>query len=706
MKRFFFLGVCLFMQQPLWGFDTISQAAAYADSMPEFPSIEKSNVLVTAFYGFHKKHAQSMISCLLEKIGIRKPQWSTRMLCSMLSPVVEALAGTPQIRIDAVPSEQFLVIGPLHGSFHSLVRILQEYKKQGYIDEELRISRLHTFLVVNGAIFLGAPYSLEVLTLLGSLIRKNPKTVMYLSNPVNVGQVDMREELSKRGCFSQECVELITQFFKKSPTTLVIGQGKKTKDEIIITASSNLSAYEGREPRTGAFIIPEDRLIDYAIQKGCLLQIPERGMPVWSIFSAPNYLFTKYFHFHYDAYTIITMGSVLRESVIALYNRDIEAKKGFALAMQASVCSGISLDAKGFSFKKIDKKSMITFTSTMDLTGAHKYIGLNMKAGLAAAVRRVNQEGGINGKFLDFFIPDDQYSPQKSRFNIEKSLKEVGPVIVSPVGSATTAASLDLIQEKKIYVLFTNSGSLRFRDPSLTNIINFRASYKSEGRALVAYAYQKLIGRKFAFLVQNDGHGLSALEGAREMLQELGIKEWTEGFYEHNTVNVANAVEIIKKSNPDVIGFFSVVPSTLAFIKQAGESFFINKKLLGMSSLGDKAFHILLKHYGLSATFSHAVPNPETSTLEIAQEYRKDSTLYGITPGTYSFEGYMYGRLAAEIFKKIEGPITPDSLERVIETFKDYPFKGLTLTYNPSNRQLSNDLWLEVSPNEWIKQKV
>ncbi len=705
MKRYSLLVLFLLVQPSVYAFDTLSQAAAYAQSMPEFPAIENSNVLDPSFARFYKQHAQSMISCFLERVGIRRPQWSPALLCSTLSYLLPSLEGTQQVTVTAVASDQFLVVGPLHGSFHSLVRIVEDYKKQGYVDEELRMTKLHTFFVFDGALFLGSPYSLESLTLIASLMRKNPKTVFYVSNPANIAQIDIQEELLHRGCSSTKCVEVLSEFFKKSPTSLVIKEGIDT-EEIIITASSDLSIYTEREQRSAAFIIPEDRLIDYGIHKGCLLQVPLRGMSVWSIFSAPNSLYTNYFHFYYDAYSRVEIGSVIRDSTITLYNRDIRSKKGFASHLRASLFTGISLDSKGFSFKNIAKSSMITFSSTMDLTSAHKYIGLEIQAGISAAVRRVNEEGGIKGKFLDIIIADDRYSPEKSRFNVEKALTEIGPIIVSPVGSGTVAASLDLIREKKIYVLFTNSGSSKLRDPSLTHIINCRASYKSEGRALVAYTYKKLIGRNFAFFVQNDDHGLSALEGAREMLKELRVKEWTEGYYEPNTVQVTDAVERIKKANPDVIGFFSVAPATIAFIKQVGESFFINKKLLAMSPLGEKGFRNFLQYYGLSALFSQVVPNPLTSPLPIAQEYRKDITAYGMTPDTYSFEGYIYGALTADLVKKIEGPITQDSLARVVEKLKGYSFKGLTLTYDPAHRQILNDLWLEVSPNEWIKQNV
>ncbi|MBA3752529.1 ABC transporter substrate-binding protein [Candidatus Dependentiae bacterium] len=705
MKRFFTFFFCLFLQCPLWGFDTLSQAVQYARSMPEFPAIENENVLQPTFARFQKEHAQSISSCILEKIFSKRPLWSIRQLCSVIPSLTTSLQGVSSLSIEVTPSEQFLVVGPLHGSFHSLVRILQEYKKKGYLDEELRVVQLHTFLVFDGALFGGSPYGLETLMLIVSVMKKNSKTVFYLNSPANLGQVDLKNEILRRGCSSAGCLEVITEFFKKSPTTLIIKEKKSPSEELVISADSEVMTNKQQTSRSAAFVIPEDRLTSYAVHPGCLLHIPYEGRAVWSVFSAPNLLYRDYFHFYYDAYTLITIAASLPESTIALFNRDIRTPKGFEMGLQASIFTGINLSAKDFSLKKIARESIIALPSTMDLSSAHKYIGLEIEAGLAAALKRANEEGGVQGKIVNLVVKDDYYSPERSRFNIENALKSLGPIIISPVGSEPVAASLDLIKEKKIYILFSNSGSLKLRDPLLTNIINFRASYKSEGKALVTYAYKKLISRRFAFFIQNDGHGLSAFEGAKEALKEVGVKEWTEGYYPHNSIDVETAVAAIKKANPDVIGFFSVAPATVEFIRQIGEAFLVNKKLLALSPLGDKAFRRFLDDHGLSAIFAQVVPNPRTSMLEIAKDYRRDIAPYGLLPDTYSFEGYIYGSLAADFFRKIKGPINPQSLAHVIENLKNYPFKGLTLTYDPSNRQIANNLWLEVSNDTWIEQK-
>ena len=57
------------------------------------------------------------------------------------------------------------------------------------------------------------------------------------------------------------------------------------------------------------------------------------------------------------------------------------------------------------------------------------------------------------------------------------------------------------------------------------------------------------------------------------MLKKLGIKEWTEASYQTNTVRVDEAIDAIKKANPDVIGLFSVATATIELIKRLGVEF-------------------------------------------------------------------------------------------------------------------------------------
>ena len=79
---------------------------------------------------------------------------------------------------------------------------------------------------------------------------------------------------------------------------------------------------------------------------------------------------------------------------------------------------------------------------------------------MALKVNKQNREGGINGKTVKLIFLDDGYIPAISRQNIEKLIAEYHtPFILCPGGTPTLLSVMDLIRDKKILVLFPQSGS-------------------------------------------------------------------------------------------------------------------------------------------------------------------------------------------------------------------------------------------------------
>ena len=697
---------CLFIA-PLNGFSTLKQAINYAELRPELPPIENENVFNSRFDNYHKSIQPSTATKIFNWLGISKPLWTPNNLEAVVKQVLKNNPPST-LSLSATPGTKFNIIGPLFGAYHSLVRILTDLKEYGLIDENFKILNPNKYLVFNGNVIDGSPYILETLTLVVSLMAQNPTQVIYLQGEhehemfwLNYG---LKNELQHRASY-KTLKPLLTEFFAKLPKKLDITVDNN--DDYLRIAS--MVQKKNNDAHLKTLITAERRNINYAENPGIALLQSTKHTTRWSGFSAPTELYQNYYNFYYDAYVVLTIAAPITNSTLSLYNRDVRNKKSsFTQAANYNIVTAQETNNEGQAagLIEVSPANTITLGSTMDLSRTLKSIGTNLKAGISAAVNQINRQGGINNKLLRVYVEDDQYTAQLSRANIERFTQEVSPIILSPAGSPTLAASLDLLKENKIFVLFPNSGSLLFRDPSLSSIINFRASYASEAEALTYYFRKKLLGKDFAFFYQDDPYGYTPLNGARSMLKKLGIEKWTEASYQTNTIQVEEAVDTIKKANPDVIGLFSVATATIEFIKRLGVEFLATKKIFAISPLGDAAFKQFLDSMGLKVTFAQVVPNPGATDLEIVQEYRKEIAKLGKKPDTYSLEGYINATLTADIFKKIDGPLTMDSVKKVIENIKDYHFKGLNLNFNPKNRQLANELWLETSSGIWIKQKV
>src|SRR5229473_8508454 len=84
----------------------------------------------------------------------------------------------------------------------------------------------------------------------------------------------------------------------------------------------------------------------------------------------------------------------------------------------------------------------------------------------AAYFKKINAEGGINGRKIKFISYDDAYSPPKA---IEQARKLVESdevlLIFQPLGTPSNTATQKYMNTKKVPQLFVASGATKWGDP-------------------------------------------------------------------------------------------------------------------------------------------------------------------------------------------------------------------------------------------------
>src|ERR1700746_1814947 len=140
----------------------------------------------------------------------------------------------------------------------------------------------------------------------------------------------------------------------------------------------------------------------------------------------------------------------------------------------------------------------------------------------AAFFRMVNDQGGINGRKINFISYDDAYSPPKT-LEQTRRLVESDEVLVifSPVGAPRNSAIQKYLNGKKVPHLFLASASTRWDDPKhFPWTMGMGTSYQSEGAIFARYLQREKPTAKVAVLYQNDDFGKDMLKGFLEALGE------------------------------------------------------------------------------------------------------------------------------------------------------------------------------------------
>src|SRR6201747_1362496 len=123
----------------------------------------------------------------------------------------------------------------------------------------------------------------------------------------------------------------------------------------------------------------------------------------------------------------------------------------------------------------------------------------------AAFFNKINAEGGVNGRKINFISYDDGFSPPKT---VEQARKLVESdevlLIFQSLGTPTNNAIQKYMDLKKVPQLFVATGATKFGDPKgFPWTMGWQPTYQSEGRIYAKYLLQHHPAGKIAVLFQN-----------------------------------------------------------------------------------------------------------------------------------------------------------------------------------------------------------
>src|SRR6516164_4137889 len=167
----------------------------------------------------------------------------------------------------------------------------------------------------------------------------------------------------------------------------------------------------------------------------------------------------------------------------------------------------------------------IKIGNTMAYSGPASSYGTIGKSD-AAYFAMINDQGGINGRKVNFIVRDDAYSPPKTVEEI-RQLVEQDKVLATfnTLGTPTNTAIRQYMNDNKVPQLFVGTGANKWNDPTQYPwTIGFQPSYQIEARIYAHYILKHIPDAKIAVLYQNDDYGKDYLIGLRAGLGDKADK--------------------------------------------------------------------------------------------------------------------------------------------------------------------------------------
>ncbi|SDN93275.1 ABC transporter substrate-binding protein [Afipia sp. GAS231] len=282
-----------------------------------------------------------------------------------------------------------------------------------------------------------------------------------------------------------------------------------------------------------------------------------------------------------------------------------------ALAILAATSSGASAQKKydiGASDTEIKIGNIMPYSGP---ASAYGVIGKTEEA----YFRKINAEGGINGRKITFVSYDDAYSPPKTVEQARKLVESDEVLIVfNPLGTPPNSAIQKYMNQKKVPQLFVATGATKWNDPKeFPWTMGWQPNYQSEAQIYAKYILKNKPDAKIAVLYQNDDYGKDYLKGFKD---GLGAKAASlivmEESYEVSEPTIDSHIVKLRSTGADV--FFNI--TTPKFAAQA-----IKKNM----EIGWKPLHFL---NNVSASVGSVIKPAgfENAQDIISSNYLKDPT--------------------------------------------------------------------------------
>ncbi|KIU46787.1 MULTISPECIES: ABC transporter substrate-binding protein [Bradyrhizobium] len=282
-----------------------------------------------------------------------------------------------------------------------------------------------------------------------------------------------------------------------------------------------------------------------------------------------------------------------------------------ALALVSASCS-TALAQKKYDTGASDTE--IKIGNIMPYSGPASAYGVIGKTE-EAYFRKINAEGGINGRKITFISYDDAYTPPKT---VEQARKLVESdevlLIFNPLGTPPNSAIQKYMNTKKVPQLFVATGATKWNDPKeFPWTMGWQPNYQSETQIYAKYILKNHPNAKIAVLYQNDDYGKDYLKGFKDGLGAKGASLIVaEDTYEVTEPTIDSHIVTLKASGADV--FMNI--TTPKFAAQA-----IKKN----AELGWKPLHFL---NNVSASIGSVIApaGKENAQGIISSAYLKDPT--------------------------------------------------------------------------------
>jgi branched-chain amino acid transport system substrate-binding protein len=308
----------------------------------------------------------------------------------------------------------------------------------------------------------------------------------------------------------------------------------------------------------------------------------------------------------------------------------------------------------------------------------------------------VNEEGGIHGRKIKYFLRDDSYQPAKTKAIAKEFVEQIGDrdprgvfAVVGGVGVATGMTARDYLMENKVIWSGPVTGVYEWIHPIQKYLFAIYPLYDDEAFNLTEYLHEKLGFKKIAMFYQNDDYGKQGVQGVERYLMRKKLSPVAKISAEVTDRDLSTHALKLKNSGAEAVVMWAM-PTHAALILAETAKICFKPQWATSSTLSDAALMMQVTKglwAGMINSFFGELPDSNLPLMVKYREWHKK-----LAPqerwGIFYYAGIIFAEPFFEGLRRAGRNLTTESWIKAEESLKDWKGIGPPITYtNPNDRQ-------------------
>jgi branched-chain amino acid transport system substrate-binding protein len=316
----------------------------------------------------------------------------------------------------------------------------------------------------------------------------------------------------------------------------------------------------------------------------------------------------------------------------------------------------------------------------------------------AAYFKMINEQGGINGRKINFITLDDAYSPPKTVEQIRRLVEdEKVAFLFQTLGTAPNLAIRQYLNDNKVPQLFVSTGAAVFSDPQhFPWTIGYNPNYQTEAHIYAKEILKTKPDGKIAVLYQNDGFGKDYLIGLKAELGDHAGMIVKEASYETSEPTVDSQVVTLQGSGADIFIIGATPKFAAQAIRKSSDLGWDATRYLSNVSPSiatvlkpaglEKSKGVITAYYGKDPTDARWKDAPDLKAWQAFCDKYMSQKEFVDANATYAFSA---ASTMAQVLKQCGNDLSRDNVMKQAASVKDFEppmvLPGMKINTSPTN---------------------